>query len=220
LNPRKLAQRKELIEKAREGTVLELFAGRGNLSKAAFKPKARRFILVDADGEELAKALKATNGVETKAYVADNIDWCEHELKNERLSDLSYVDFDAFGSPAPAMKAFFENYKVKRPIYVGLTDGAGHYIGQVRYPADLPLPKRREKWIRQHYGVKVDGQKWNKQEQVRIFDEFMHRMGKEHGFKAERVNADTGGGQGVGKDVRHRSQYAIYLGYRLTPVGS
>ena len=117
-------------------------------------------------------------------------------MKCEDLSDLVFVDFDAFGSPAPAMKAFFANYPIKKPLYIGVTDGAGHYIS---------MNNKRSKWIPAHYGVDAP-KHWNRKQQAIILGKFVRRMGKKYGFTVEQVNVD------------HGDQWAIYLGYKLTPA--
>ena len=133
LHPNKAAQRSELVENLKGGTVLELFAGEGNLSKHVYADKADRIIAVDMDSRALKKAEeKLKDNIEVETYPSHNVDWIENKLPEMQLGDLKVVDFDAFGSPADSMKAFFENYKVTHPMRVGVTDGSSVYVSHAK----------------------------------------------------------------------------------------
>lgn len=202
LHPSKAAQRSELVRNLKGGTVLELFAGEGNLSKHVYADKADRIIGVDVDSRALKKAEeKLKDDVEVETYASHNVDWIENKLPEMELGDLKVVDFDAFGSPADSMKAFFENYKVNHPMRVGVTDGSSVYVSQLGVAHNEA--KRRE-WIRRKYGVGYRGS-WDRAKQMEILDNFMRRLGDEHGFKVREVNED------------HGDQWAVYKGYTVAP---
>lgn len=197
----------ELVGDLKGGTVLELFAGEGNLSKHVYADKADKIIAVDMDSKALRKVEDKLEGegVKLETYAANNLDWIESKLpelkENSHLGKLKVVDFDAFGSPADSMKTFFQNYEVDHPIRVGVTDGSSVYISQLGV-ADNEA-KRRE-WIRRKYGVGYRGP-WNRARQMQILDDFMKKLGEEHCFKVENVNED------------HGDQWAIYKGYTVSP---
>jgi len=207
LHPNKANQRMELVEDLKGGTVLELFAGEGNLSKHVYADKADKIIAVDMDSKALRKAEDKLEGegVKVETYAANNVDWIEDKLPElkgtSHLGNLKVVDFDAFGSPAESMKAFFSTYKVSHPMRVGVTDGSSVYVSQLGV-ADNEA-KRRE-WIRRKYGVGYRGS-WDRAKQMEILDSFMRRLGDEHGFKVREVNED------------HGDQWAVYKGYTVSP---
>jgi len=205
LHPNKLEQRKELVKDVKGGTVVEMFAGEGNLTKQVYadKMKADKIVAVDVDSRALKKVEeKVKDKTEIETYPSHNVKWAEQQLPYQDLRDVKVVDFDAFGSPADAVQAFFDNYEVKRPMRVGLTDGSGLYIAQLGVADDEA--KRRE-WIRKEFGVSYSGQ-WNREKQKQILDNFMERQGREHGFKVQKVNE------------AHGDQWAIYKGYKIIPA--
>lgn len=78
LNPVKLHQRRELMEGMPKGAILELHAGKGNLSKEAYHDKASRHILIEKDSNELDEAFKKLNGksrTPVEGYAMDNVKW-------------------------------------------------------------------------------------------------------------------------------------------------
>ena len=202
LHPAKQLQREQLVSMLpRKGTILELYAGRGNLSKSVYSKNADKLILVDMDKEALEKARRKLEGVRHETYPSENTEFVEKHLNNglrgELQKDLTLVDFDAFGSPADTMKSFFSHYEVKRPLYVGVTDGSFLYAqrhSRQEYGRD---------WVRKHYGVHMYPR--TREKYVEILDKFMDGLGEKHGFKSDRINAS------------HGEHGAIYLGYRLTP---
>ncbi|MFQ6077224.1 MAG: hypothetical protein ACE5Z5_14015 [Candidatus Bathyarchaeia archaeon] len=197
MHPRKLEQRRQLLRRLRRrGTVVELFGGKGNLSRHAYGRRARTIILVDKDTRSLRQADRKLDGVvRHEVHPSDNIKWIRREAGG--LEDVVLVDFDAFGSPADAVKAFFKRFRVEKPILVGLTDGSARYTG---YRQD----DRGRRWIRRKYlvNIKPDG---TREGQLRILDRFMEELGRRRGFTARRVNFAHGEGK------------VVYVGYRLSP---
>jgi len=106
----------------------------------------------------------------------DNLDWIKEGMDDENLGDVAFVDFDAFGSPGEAVQVFFENYEVKRPMLVALTDGSGKYFRLT------PDPGKKEATTQKLYGLRrhPDG---SLKEMKKMLDEFMESQGRKHGFK-------------------------------------
>ena len=175
LHPTKVEQREDLLRQLpRRGTFIELYAGRGNLTKALYQGKGTKFFLIDKDPNALAAARRRLQN--ERKYVirrVDNLDWIREGMEDEKLGDVAFVDFDAFGSPGEAVQAFFENYNIKRPMLVALTDGSGKYFRLT------PDPGKKEATTRKLYGLRrrPDG---SLKEMKRLLDDFMESQGEKH----------------------------------------
>lgn len=201
IHPVKLEQRRRLDEniQGRGGTVLELYAGRGNLSRHIYAKRGRKLILVDSDAEALQQAHQKLRGrCQHETIAKDNVRWIEEEMEPEELSDLLIVDFDAFGSPAEPAKAFFANYPVKKSMYVAFTDGSALHS---RYCQD----EEGKKWLRHEYGVNRIPNA-TREGSISTLDRFMQIQGREHGFKADKVS------------VAHGDANTVYVGYKISPA--
>lgn len=198
LTPTKMVQRQEVAEKLSGGTVLEAFAGKGELSEKVYADKADKIVLVDKDEKLLEKADKRLDGkVKHEAVASDNVEWLENEMSPEQLKNLKLVDFDAFGSPAKQMRAFFKNFPVRRKMFVTVTDGSKIFLGYKKgYDA--------MKWLRQNYGIQLKTNA-TREDQIRILDAFMKAQGQVYGFNVRPINAAFG------------KHHAVYAGYELTP---
>lgn len=198
LTPTKAVQRKELAEKIKGGTVLEAFAGEGHLSEKVYAKKADEIVMIDKNPELLKKADRRVAGkVKHEAIVRDNVSWLENEMKPSELKRLQLVDFDAFGSPAKSMRAFFSNFPVKRKMYVALTDGSKIFLGYSK-------PHETRKWLRENYGI-VRKTRGTREDQVKLLDAFMQAQAQVHGFKVKPVN------------VAYGKHHAVYAGYEISP---
>jgi len=103
----------------RQETVLDLYAGEGNLSRL-YAPRCERLICVEKDGEVFKSLHESMRGFENVSLInRDNMEFLE-EL-NEPC--ISFVDFDAYGCPNRQIGKFFEKYPVERAIMVNVTDG-------------------------------------------------------------------------------------------------
>lgn len=201
ISPVKVEQREELVKKLkREGDVLEVFGGEGHLTKAVYAKRSANVdevILVDKDQEALEEADKRLKGrVKRRLIVAENKDWLANEMSTEQLRDLKLVDFDAFGSPADQVKLFFDNYEVKKPLLVGLTDGSAIYLGFHRN-------REGRAWLKEKYGVTMPF--GTREEQIRILDRFMRDQGRKHGFTVTPIN------------VAFEEHRTVYRGYKVNP---
>ena len=197
LTPSKLVQREELAEKIEGGKVLEAYAGEGNLSEVYAK-KADEIVAIDKNEELLEKADKRLDRkVKHETIVSDNVKWLENEMQPQQLKDLKLVDFDAFGSPAEPMKAFFNNFPIKRKMFVAVTDGSKIFLGYKR-------PSEARRWLKANYGIDLKTQ-GTREDQIRILDAFMQTLGQVHKFKVKPVNV------GFGK------HHAVYAGYEIAP---
>jgi len=194
----KLEQRRQLERRiGKGGTVLEVYAGKGNLSSRLYARKGRRLILVDNDAESLQQAHRKLKGKALHETIAmDNVKWISEEMQLEALRDLRLVDFDAFGSPADPAKAFFDRYPVNQPLVVAFTDGSALHN---RYIQD----EEGKRWLRETYGVsRIPAS--TRTGVISTLDKFMENEGRDHGFKAHKVS------------VAHGDANTVYVGYKLT----
>jgi sulfite reductase alpha subunit-like flavoprotein len=202
---KKYIHRRNLLEKFKEvkGDVsLELFAGKGVLSKSVYSKYVNKMILVDKDKELLEKAKKKL-GDKAEIYCMNNIKFIKEVMPKLDLSDLRIVDFDAFGNPMRQIREFFKYYKVKKPLIVTLTDGSGMY---------LTLRGREEgkKYIKKMYGVSC--KKWSYQKHKIILLKAMQNIGKKRGFAVVYYNFVRR------KKAGQVGQYAYYAGFKIIPI--
>ena len=125
LNPNKFRQRAAAAGYlAKHGTIMELYAGDGDLSEKVYsKLNPRRMVLVDDDEQALQKAKSRLADVGVAKYF--------YPMKNEKFikekarlfKDTTLVDFDAYGSPSRTVQLFFDNFRVREPMIVCFTDG-------------------------------------------------------------------------------------------------
>lgn len=197
LTPSKLAQRKHVANKVgKGGTVLELFAGKGNLSREVWSKNADKLVLVDKKAEYLKDAKTKLKGrVRSETIIANNKVWLRKHMNPEDLKNLRVVDFDAFGSPAVQVQRFFGNFKVKKSMFICLTDGSNIFLA---FHRDLPTG---HKFLREKYGVDFKKIEGNRHDQVKALDGLMRTQGRKHGFKVEPINLGFG---------KHQTVYAAY----------
>ncbi|RLI28413.1 MAG: hypothetical protein DRO46_04070 [Candidatus Hecatellales archaeon] len=104
-------------------TVLDLYAGKGYLSWLYAKHGCQKLICVEKNKryfQVLKRNLAEFKG-KTLLYNMDNLRWIEACLNPEE--PITFVDFDAYGSPALQVQKFFAKYPVRRVMAVCLTDG-------------------------------------------------------------------------------------------------
>jgi len=198
LHPVKLEQRQRLADWIKEkGTVLELYAGKGNLSKNVYARKAKRLVLVDKDAKALRQAHKKLKGVVKHDIIAmDNMAFIEN-MNLDDYRGLVLVDFDPFGSPAKTAKAFFDKYPVNKPLLVAFTDGSSQHN---RFIQD----EEGKRWLRRTYGVaRIPSS--TREGVISTLDRFMHLQGRRHSFSVERVS------------VGHGDANTVYVGYLIKP---
>jgi DNA adenine methylase len=125
LNIEKQRQRAEAARYlSNHHTILELYAGEGNLSEKVYAPlNPRRMVLVDDDAQALEKARSrlASFGVKKEFYPMPNEQFIKRGYLR-KYPDISLVDFDAYGSPGRTVQLFFDNYRVRQPMIATLTD--------------------------------------------------------------------------------------------------
>jgi len=200
LHPAKREQRRILADRiSGKGTVLEVYAGKGELTKAVYAPKADKIVMVDKNPKYLKEADDKLKGkVKREMVVADNVAWLKEAMNPTELGNLKLVDFDAYGSPAETVKAFFDNYPIRKSLLVGLTDGSQIFLGY-RQTAE------GRRWLRENYGVDVlPGHFGKREDQIRILNEFMEAQGRKHGFRVQPISVAHG-------------VHAIYAGYKIKP---
>lgn len=199
LTPSKLLQRRHVAEKLSGGTVLELFAGKGNLSKEVWAKKADKLVLVDKNKKFLQQAHRKLKGkVKHETIVANNKIWLRKVMTPEQLKNVRVVDFDAFGSPALQAKRFFERFPIRRPMYVCFTDGSNIFLAFHR------KRKTGRKFLKEHYGAdfKPEGKR---DDQVKALDTLMQQQARLHGFKVEPINLGFG------------QKQSVYAAYKISP---
>ncbi|MHC1586086.1 MAG: RsmD family RNA methyltransferase [Candidatus Hecatellaceae archaeon] len=104
-------------------TVLDLFAGKGYLAWLYAKHGCEKLICIEKDPayfQALTRNL-AEFSRKVSLHNMDNLRWLDECLEAEE--PITYVDFDAFGSPAVQIQRFFAKYPVRGAIAVSLTDG-------------------------------------------------------------------------------------------------
>ena len=201
LNPAKEEQRRRLVRDAPRGTVLELYAGKGYLTRGVYAKAAKRVILVDKDKKALGQADRKLKGrVRREIYVGDNREWIREKMVDVDLDDLVAVDFDAFGRPMETMSEFFENYKVRRPLYVSLTDGSAMFYS---FHRNTDGPSSAKKYYHSRLNKKEQG---TVSGQVKMINRFMKEEGRRHGFTMEPISIAKG------------RQKTLYVGYLLKPT--
>lgn len=105
----------------RQRTVLDLYAGEGNLAREYLDAGCEKLICVEEDGvvfERLEADLSEFDNA--SLFNCDNMDFLE---KVGELENISFVDFDAYGCPNLQIRSFFEHYPIERAIMVNATDG-------------------------------------------------------------------------------------------------
>ena len=187
----KLEQRREVAEAIKDHkTILELFAGEGNISEI-YAGLGKRHILIDDDAKALEKAKAKVK--DALIFPAKNEAWMKQHLSE--LEDISLVDFDPYGSPTDAVKQFFSLYKVREPIAVAITDGTASNLMS---------------WFPYHLWEKYEAKETNYRERIPVLlDQLLEQLGEKYGFKAERINGLWGGSG--------RQQRVYYTGYLLKP---
>jgi tRNA G26 N,N-dimethylase Trm1 len=198
LHPAKLKQRQILADKmGTKGTVLEVYAGKGELTKAVYSEKADKVVMVDKNPKFLAEADQKLK-VKREIILGDNVAWLKEAMNPAELTNLKLVDFDAYGSPAQTIKAFFDNYPITKNLLIALTDGSQIYVA---YKQDA----EGRRWLKENYDIDVlPGHFGKREDQIRILNEFMEAQGRKHDFKVEPISVAHG-------------VHAVYAGYKITP---
>jgi 16S rRNA G966 N2-methylase RsmD len=199
LYPAKREQRQELVEDVKGGTVLEVYGGKGHLTKDVYHGKVKESILLDKDKHNLAQAHRKLDAVKMKHKIiaTDNVDWLKNEMESEKLKNLKVVDFDAYGCPAEPMRVFFDNYPIKKTMFIAVTDGSKRYLGYIN-------SEQARAWLKKTYGINLEAS-GTREDQIRVLDAFMQSQGRKHDFKVEPVN------------VAYGRSSVVYAGYKITP---
>jgi hypothetical protein len=201
LNAEKHRQRAEAARYLRNHqTILELYAGEGNLSEKVYAPlNPRRMVLVDDDARALekAKVRLARFGVKKEFYPMTNEQFIKRGYLR-KYPDVSLVDFDAYGSPGRTVQLFFDNYRVRQPMIAALTDG---------FPTDM-RPWKQVNWS-DMYALK-QARPPTLGEICTFHDAMMRNLGARRRFKSWRIGRAFGG----------KSGRAVYGAYLLRPLDS
>ena len=103
------------------GTVLDLFAGRGEIAVKVYGG-FREVHLVEKNSKQFAVLEnKFAACPSVRLWRMDNLKFIAQKLA--LFPELRVVEFDAYGTPNHQIKLFFENHKLKKPLLVFATDG-------------------------------------------------------------------------------------------------
>ncbi|MHC1586301.1 MAG: RsmD family RNA methyltransferase [Candidatus Hecatellaceae archaeon] len=104
-------------------TVLDLYAGKGYLAWLYAKHGCEKLICVEKNPRyfRVLRRNLAEFAGKISLYNMDNLRWLEQHLNPEET--ITFVDFDAYGSPALQIQRFFAKYPVRRVMVACLTDG-------------------------------------------------------------------------------------------------
>ena len=103
-------------------TVLDLYAGKGYLAWLYAKG-CEKLICVEKNPKyfRVLQRNLSEYGGKVALYCMDNLKWLECCLNVEE--PITFVDFDAYGTPALQIQRFFAKYPVRRLMVACLTDG-------------------------------------------------------------------------------------------------
>lgn len=202
-NPAKTVQRLNALKYVermldKNGIVVEAYGGSGELTKNLYAKTFKKAILIDKDKKALEQAEQNLSGVmDIKTVASDNVSYFNNlsDEDKEQLSNASVVDFDAYGCPAEAVWAFFDNVKLKKPALVNITDG---------FHTGLAFAQDGEAVIKEKYRVDVP-YSCKREDIIPINDAMMFKIAEKHGYKITPINAARNQGN------------TLYLSYLLTP---
>lgn len=157
----------------RQETVLDLYAGEGNLSRL-YAPKCERLVCVEKDGEVFKRLCENIQGFGNVSFVNDdNMSFLETV---DEIEDVSFADFDAYGCPNKQIMKFFEKVPVQRAIMVNVTDGG---FFNLRRMANMDLEEL--------YLVNIPKEEYDAKRRIArlmptLQEQFIHTLAMKHGF--------------------------------------
>lgn len=193
---------------SKHSTILELYAGKGMLSSQVYaKLNPRRMVLVDDDPANLeqAKAQLGKTGIRADYYPMKNQQFIKKGYL-KKYPDVSLLDFDAYGTPGPLVKQFFENYRVRQPMVLMLTDGFPIHIHRRKDPNEVNTSAAVD------YDDVYSLKSWQAPslgDVCGMHDTMMKNLGARGRFKSWRINRGFGG----------KSGRVVYAAYLLRPQG-
>ena len=212
LNPEKQRQRAEAARYlSNHQTILELYAGEGNLSEKVYAPlNPRRMVLVDDDARALekAKVRLARFGVKKEFHPMSNEQFIKRGYLR-KYRDISLVDFDAYGSPGRTVQLFFDNYRVRQPMIAALTDGFPIHVHRWKDPSPNATNGPADTDYTEMYALKS----WDAPslgDMCGFHDIMMRNIGARRGFKSWRIGRAFGG----------KSGRVVYGAYLVRPLDS
>ena len=119
----KFLLRQVLLPRIEPKVALDLFAGRGEISARLYSA-FREIHCVEQNPRSFAFLEERLEGVENPQvhlHRGDNLNFISEQVAG--IADINLVDFDAYGSPNPQVKAFFQHYRVSEPMLIFATDG-------------------------------------------------------------------------------------------------
>ena len=123
----KFLLRQAMLPRIEPGVALDLFAGRGEIASRLYQPRSagfREIHCVEKNPNSFAFLEKRFAGVENPQihlHRGDNLKFISEKVAE--IDGINLVDFDAYGSPNPQVKAFFRYYRASEPMLIFATDG-------------------------------------------------------------------------------------------------
>jgi len=139
----KVLLRKSFLElgAVEKNVALDLFSGKGEIAKGIYLDfKEVHLVEKNPKQFEILKG-RFSRLPQARLWKMENLKFLKNELPN--FSELSLVDFDAYGSPNQQILFFFASWKLKTPLLVFATDGGilagirGRSFSPDRYLAGL-----------------------------------------------------------------------------------
>lgn len=205
LNRNKLAQRKKLAALVEDdnGIVVEMFAGRGNLTNAVWKAHSEQNILVEYNPETVEQfTSQITDPARTTIYTMSNIDFAKDTLSNIPADRITAIDFDAFGSAIPIITTTLDHFKPVRPLVVGVTDGIASNLVRVSRKKEVLHERLVELG---YFPLPRDGLNMNLF-MIKVMHKTMQLICKDRNLSCEIVNGT------------HNRKSTIYCGYIVKPL--
>lgn len=198
----KMEQRRECVRALPfHDIILELFAGKGNLTEKVYLGAAKKHILVDKESYIYNVEEKLKGKADYEIYQQDNINWIIRVLpsKLEELEQhLTLIDFDDFGMPGETIQRFFTVFKIRHPLVVCLTDGG--YYRLMWNKQDMTALMQKNFGLGSEYV-------YSKTNHIAIDDAMMNKIAEAQNCTIERISVA----------YNPKTQGAVYAGYLLTP---
>ena len=198
----KFLLRQALLPRIEPKTVLDLFAGRGEISARLYQG-FRELHCVEKNPRAFAFLEKRFSNLSEPAiylHRGDNLRFISEKVAG--ISDINLVDADAYGSPTPQLKAFFQHDRVTEPMLIFATDGGklARLRGRLwhpdwysaREPEGRPAP-RYNYTVVQHYEL--------------LIRQFWREMARAHAFRIQTFQL-----------VWKQGKLVAYYGLLLAPV--
>jgi len=133
----KFLLRQALLPRIEPKVALDLFAGRGEITGRLYQgfreihcveknPRSFSFLqqrFAPTLGARVTSPAQCAQAAQPLIHLhrADNLKFISEKVAG--IAGINLVDFDAYGSPNPQVKAFFQHYRASEPMLIFATDG-------------------------------------------------------------------------------------------------